>query len=69
MALNRKIAQMTSNETQFGTKHALILCQSDYSELRKIDGCNDLGDLKATENDAVTANYLAIKLGIKHEDI
>lgn len=66
--LKLKVSQMTK-ETSILHKEALILYQSDYSELRKTPGLEELGDLKATEEDAIRAERIALNMGIPKEFI
>ena len=53
----------------FALKVAWIFHQSDYSNLRKAEGCEKLGDLPTTEKDKVNACRAAKKMGIPDEEI
>ena len=53
----------------FALRVAWIFHQSDYSQLRKAEGCSKLADLPTTEKDKVNAYNAAKKMGIKDEEI
>ena len=53
----------------FALKVAWIFHQSDYSNLRKAEGCEELGDLLTTEKDKANACRAAKKMGIPDEEI
>ena len=46
-----------------------IVNVSKYSELRKLEGCQDLTDLNATTTDCVDIMKMAKGLGVKDENI
>ena len=46
-----------------------MITDRDYSELRKIEGCEDLSDLGATKTDAVHIMNFAKGLGIPNDRI
>ena len=54
---------------EFELKVAWIFHQADYSELRKAEGCENLGDLPTTEEDKNNAVIAAKKFGIMDENI
>lgn len=61
--MNKKKAE------DFALKVAWIFHQSDYSKLRKAEGCGKLGDLPTTKKDKVNAYRAAKKMGIPDEEI
>ena len=50
-------------------KYLWIITDKDYAELRKIEGCESLGDLGATKTDATHILNFAKGLGIPDENI
>lgn len=42
-----------------------IITDKDYSQLRKVEGCENLSDLNATKSDSVHILNFAKKLGVK----
>ena len=53
----------------FHLKIALILHQADYSELRKVPGCEDMTDLPQAISGKDKAVEMAKKFGIPSEEI
>ena len=58
-----------SNPDVFALKVAWIFHQADYSELRKAEGCQNLGDLPTTLQDKENAVKAAKRIGIADEEI
>ena len=46
-----------------------IITDKDYSKLRKIEGCENLGDLNATKSDSVHIMNFAKALGVTEDNI
>ena len=62
-------AELMMFETEFVHKECWIFYEVEYDELRTLKGCECLGDLTATSNDASNAEIIAKSAGIDPSNI
>ena len=68
VGVKNKVKQKLAQKTQaqpFIHKECWILHQADYSNLRKLKGCEKLVDLPTTMEDSKDARKIAMGMGIK----
>ena len=67
--IKAKFGLVTVEPTRFGHKEAIILYQTDYSQLRKAKGLSGMEDIPQAAKDADNAAKIAKSLGVEDKNI